>query len=87
MFDGTGFPVHEVGRADNVSAKGCTDGLMSKADPEQRYLSGKVTDDIDADARFLWRARAGRDQDVCGIQRFDFVDGCLIVAANDNFSS
>jgi hypothetical protein len=47
---------------------------MSEADSQQRNASGKVLDEIDADAGFLWRARAGRDDDTLGLKRYNLTN-------------
>jgi hypothetical protein len=47
---------------------------MSKANSQQRNASGKVLDEIDADAGFLGRAWTGRDDDTLGLQRFNLAN-------------
>jgi hypothetical protein len=47
---------------------------MSEADSQQRNASGKVLDEIDADAGFLWRARTGRDDDTLGLKLFNLAN-------------
>ena len=65
-----------------MSAKCRADGLVSQADTENGNFAGEVTDEIDADAGILGRARAGRDYDALRLQFFDVSDRDLVVAAH-----
>jgi hypothetical protein len=85
--DRAGLAVHEVGCADYAASEGLADGLMSKADTENRYLAGEVADQFDADAGFVRCARAGGDDDSFGVHGFDLGNGDLIVAAHFDVSA
>ena len=50
-------------------------------------FAGKVADQIDADAGFLRRAWAGRNDDALRLHRFNIGDCELIVAANLNLGA
>src|ERR1700722_5581239 len=66
----------------HFAAECCADGLVSQADAENRYFAGKVANEINADASFLRRARARRNDDPLRPQRFDVVNRYRVVALN-----
>jgi hypothetical protein len=84
-----GLAMHQVFGANYLTAKGRADGLMSEADAQHRNISfgREMPDQFDADARFLWSARSGRNHDALGMHRFDPLDGHFIVAANLNLGA
>ena len=57
--DGAGFAVHQVRGANDLAAKSRADGLMSEADSEDRHLSRKMLDQLNADSGVLRGAGAG----------------------------
>src|SRR5579859_2119236 len=85
MADLADLAVHDLAGAHHVAAEGHADGLMPQADTEHWLLSGKVANQIDADARLLRRARARRNHNVAGPHGFYLLRGNLIVAAHLNF--
>src|SRR6476646_11734619 len=85
VLDKAGFSVHELMREDNVAAKSGANRLMSQAYTQHRTLAGKVLDQINADARSLRRAGAGRNQNVAGSHLFDSLRRDLVVAPDFNF--
>ena len=41
---------------------------MTKANPKEREFCPKLAHDVEADACFIWRAGAGREDDCLGIE-------------------
>src|ERR1051325_7453353 len=76
-----------MGGAYHPAAKCFTDGLVSQANAEHRYLPGEVADQIDADARLVWSTRSGRHHDVVGTHGFNLFYCDLIIPAHLNFGS
>src|SRR6266446_1844643 len=87
VLDLAGLAMHQVLRADNLSAEGGADCLMSQAHSEQRYFAGEVADQIDTDASLLWSAGAGRNHDPLGTQGSDFTNTYSVVAADLDFGA
>jgi len=79
MLNLAGLSVHKVSGADNASAEGGSNGLMSQANAEQWDSPREVADELDADAGFLRSAGAGRDHDPLGTEPFDFLYRNLVV--------
>lgn len=70
----------------NLSAEGLSDGLVSQTNAEQRGVSfGGGFDKIKADSGVIRIAGAGGDDQSCGIQTKDFIDGDAIVAVDLHF--
>jgi hypothetical protein len=65
-----------------LSAKSFPDRLVSQAYAENRHPSSKVTHQINADAGFVGRARAGGDDNLCGTHVLDLSQGDLVIATN-----
>src|SRR5258708_8604812 len=57
VMDFTGLPVKESGRADDFSAEGNSDRLMTQANTQNRKFSCDALDELDGDDRLLRRAR------------------------------
>ena len=74
------FAVHQADGANDVAARRIADGLVAKADAQQRQFAGESLDGGARDSRFFRRARAGRDDQVRRILAFDFVERDLVVA-------
>src|SRR5258708_9444850 len=53
--------VHQVGSANHSTAKSRADGLMSEANPKDRYFAGEMPDQVNTDASVLRRAWSRRD--------------------------
>ena len=94
MVDFARLPVHQPGSADDVTAKGCTDRLVTETYTKDRNLraarraeGGEVLDEVDADAGILWGAGTWGDEDPVGMQRFDFGWCELVIAANDHLGT
>src|SRR5580765_3430079 len=87
VLDLAGLAVHQVLRADNLSAEGGADCLMSQAHSEQGHFAGEVADQIDTDASFQRSAGTRRDHDSLGAQGCDFGDAHLVVTANLDFGA
>ena len=69
-------------RAHHLAAKALPDRLMAKTDAENRHVPGGGGDKIEADARLMRRAGAGRQHDGVGRGGQDFGDAHLVVAAH-----
>ena len=82
VLDAAGLAVHQVLGAYDFSAKRFAHGLMSQADAQDWKLAGEVANQVDADAGFVRGAGSGGDHDVVGLQRVDFVNRDLVVAAD-----
>src|ERR1051326_5724803 len=87
MLNTAPFSVHELVRTYYVAAKSRANRLMPQTNTQHRTLAGKMLDQINADPRFLWRAWAGRNQNVAGPHGFDFGRRDLVIAAHFNLLS
>ena len=72
--------VHRRWRAHNVAAERLPDRLMAEADPEHRRRFARRADEIETDARFVRRARTGRENDGVRLVGERVRDRDLIVA-------
>src|SRR5690606_21089430 len=72
--------VHDALGADDAATEGSADGLVAKADAEQRDAAGKMFDGGHRDARLIGRAGARRDHDVARRHGFDAGEIDLVVA-------
>src|SRR5260370_11095414 len=75
-----GFAVKEFRGADDFAAERGANGLMAEADTQDGKLSGEALDQLDGNARFLRRARAGRNHDAFRFAADNFFDGDFVVA-------
>src|SRR5690242_5732342 len=75
-----GLPMKNLWRANHFSTKSFADSLMTEAHAKNREFPGQALDQLDADARILWGARAGRDDDAFGLATGDLFDGDFVVA-------
>src|SRR5215472_16265081 len=80
MHDGASFAMHEMRGANHATPEGFADCLVPEANAEHRNFVSKMPDEIDADAGFPWRARAGREHNPLGTHGFDFFHRDLIVS-------
>src|SRR5215469_9487659 len=76
------LPMHEVARALHLASKRRANRLVTKTDSQDRRLPGHVTNQLNANASVLRRARAGRDHDVVWLEMLDLRRRNLIVAAH-----
>src|SRR5947209_17050447 len=60
MADDRAFAVHRDGCTRDDAAICFADRLVAKAHTEDRHLSARLSDEIEADARLVRRARPGR---------------------------
>src|SRR5438105_15879866 len=81
------FPMHETGSADDISAIGLCDALMTETDAQDWNLGPESQDDFFADSRFAWRARAGRNADVLRRLVCNFIQRDFIVSFDQKFTS
>ncbi len=79
-MDGGDFAVHESPVAFDGAAPGVADALVAEADAEGGDFRPEVFEHVVGDAGLFGAARAGRDDDVGGLEGFDFVDGGFVVA-------
>src|SRR6185437_4176717 len=84
VLDFADLAMHHLRRAHNLAPEGGADGLVSQADTQNRLLAGKMANQFNADAGFMRRTWAGRNQDVAGIESFNIPDGNLVIAAHLN---
>src|ERR1051326_1940051 len=77
--------MHEIGGAHDLAPEGFTDCLVSETYAENRSSSCEVANEFDADARFVRRAGAGRDDDAFWSHGVHLIDRDLIIAANFDF--
>src|ERR1035438_2270681 len=82
MLDRTGFAMHQLMRADDLTAECFADGLVSKADTEDGRFPGHATDQRNQNAGLAGRAGTGGEQDALWLEGSDFIDGDFVVAAH-----
>src|SRR5579864_7210393 len=82
VHDRAGLAVHDMTGTNDIAAEGFADRLVTEADAEHWDFSREVADQVDADARLMRRAWAGRDDDALGTHALNFVHGNLVVAAH-----
>src|SRR5918992_4943398 len=80
MPDARDLAVHNPLRPHHLAAEGLADRLVSETHAEDRDAAGEALDRCEGDAGLVRRARTGRDHDVRGRERTDFLDGELVVA-------
>jgi hypothetical protein len=68
----------------DLSAEGLPDCLVAEAHAEDWNAGGRFADEIEANAGFVGRARAWREDDRIGLQRHDVGDRNLVVAMDDH---
>src|SRR4051794_32574524 len=74
--------------AHDVAAEGLGERLVAEADAERRDARlGEAPDDLQADARLVGRARAGRDDDPVGLALEQLVHACRVVAHDVELST
>lgn len=78
--DRRGLAMHQVRGAEDAAAVDVPDGLVAKADAEQRLLAGEGADHVAGHAGFGGRTRTRRDHHAVRIQRERFLDRDLVVA-------
>src|SRR3984957_13389802 len=74
--------MHRRWRAHNIAAKGLSNRLMAKADPEHWRRSARRANEIETDARFVRRARPGGEDDGVRLVGERVSDRDLVVAPN-----
>src|SRR5215467_10534785 len=75
-----GFAVEKLGRANDLSAESCADGLVAKADAQDRKLSCETFYELHGDARLLRGAGARRNHDTFWLAARNLLNGDLVVA-------
>src|SRR5215475_975668 len=68
----------------DFSAEGLSDRLVAETYSEDWNAGGRFADEIEANAGFVGRARAWREDDRTGLQRHDVGDRNLVVAVDDD---
>src|SRR4051794_13961882 len=76
--------MHETMRADDFSAEGSADRLMSETDAESGNRRSQLANEFDGDTRFVRSTRTRRDNDPFRLQSACFVQGDLVVASNQH---
>ncbi len=101
VLNRTGFAVHQMPGANYLPAEGRTNGLVSKANSEQRHFililililitilapGRKMANQFDADAGFLRSAWSGGDDNSLGVHRLDLLNANFVIAANLDLSA
>ena len=64
--------MHDLLGADDFTAKGFANGLVTQANAQEWFLAREVLQHLDGNACLRRRFRARRDADAVWIQRFDF---------------
>jgi len=82
VMDSAGFAVHQRRSAYHITSERVANGLMAEANSKDRDFPSELADDVDANARILRFAGAGRDHDPLRFSVGDFVDGDLVIAPN-----
>src|SRR6185312_1391270 len=85
VFHRAGLSMHEITGPDYIPSEGCAQSLMAKAHTQNRKAAAELAKQLDADARILRRAWAGRNEDTFRTQSLHFFHRDLIIAAHDNF--
>ena len=75
-----GLSVHQHIGADNRSAKGLTDGLMSQANPQNRKSSAECANGFNGHAGILRISRTGRQNQCLRLHFRNFFHGDFIIA-------
>ncbi len=76
----TRFAVKQFRRADDFAAERSADGLMAEANSKDGKFTGEALDQFHGNARFLRRARAGRNHDAFRLSADNFFHGDFVVA-------
>src|SRR6185503_10238183 len=63
VVDRGDLAVHQLGGVNDVPAESLAYALVAQAHPQDRSLAGKALDERHRDARFVGRARPGRNDD------------------------
>ena len=97
VLNRTGFAVHQMPGANDLPAEGRTNGLVSKANSEQRHFAlifitivapgRKMADQFDADAGLLRSAWSGGDDNSLGVHRLDLLNANFVIAADLDLST
>ncbi len=87
VVDLVGFAVHEAFGANDFGAGDEADALVAEADAENGEIGAELSDDVVGDTALFGRAGAGADDDVGGLERFDFVGGDFVVAEDLDFQA
>ena len=80
VADGGCLAVDDFSRTDDASAEDLADGLMPKADAENRDLAAELTNDLLGDARVLRNTRTRRYDDAVVVFRANLIDGNFVAA-------
>jgi len=79
MTDLRGFPVHQLIGPNNFPAEGLPDRLVAEANAKERNLSRPSFDCLQADARTIWIAGTGRNDQPVEFFKFEIVNtDCII---------
>src|SRR5215813_7609724 len=85
MIDVADFSVHNFAGAHDISTEGSPDRLVSQTDAEHRFLSGKIFQEINADAGLLRSAWAGGNHNMGRLEPLDFLACDLVVTPHFYF--
>src|ERR1700674_1075931 len=80
-----GLAVHHLFGMDDLAAEALADALVTEAYAEDRDLTGEALNERNRNARFVGRARSGRDDDEPAAQGGALGKADFIVAMNRDF--
>src|SRR5688572_4655924 len=78
--DRTRLAMHERGSSNDLSTEDFTDGLVAKADSEDRDALMETLDHVFGNAGIVRSARARRNDNVRRLERLDLIESYAIVA-------
>src|SRR5262245_4204760 len=82
VANGRELAMHRLRRAHDAATIGLANGLMAEAHAEDWNRRAHRSDQLQADAGLVWRARTGRQYDALGCQLKHIGDGNLVVAVD-----
>ena len=80
MMDRRGLAMHQRSGVDNPSAERLANGLMPQANSENRHTTSEGFYQRHRYARFVGRARPGRNNDALRVERIDLLNGYFVIA-------
>src|SRR5947207_3360053 len=82
VLDQRKLAVNRRGSPDDFAAEGLANGLVPKADPENRDRWGGLGNQLKANAGVIRRARAGREHDCVWVGRNHLATRYFVIAMN-----
>jgi hypothetical protein len=85
MLYGRCLAMHQAGCSDDPAAKDFANTLVTEADTQRWNAQPDTADDLTGDPRIRWIAWTWRDDNMGGLQGFNFLGSDGIVAKNTYF--